>query len=281
MTFLKWAGGKTQLIPEIMNLLPDMKKIKGYIEPFIGGGSIFFHLKEQGYLEDKPVYLSDMNEYLINAYIVIRDNWRELIPYMEKLEKYNSEKIYYKIRDNFPDGLNTTEKAACFIYMNKMCFNGGMRVNSEGRFNQGFCQKEQANIFNMNEINQCSRLLNGININIMSYEKIVKISDIKEYFVYMDPPYDNVSHDGYTKDRFIEKRKYLLSTFRKLDELGCKVMLSNSSTAGIMKEFKDYNIKIVKAKRMFNANGEGRGAVDEVIITNYMQHRTQMNLADY
>lgn len=290
MTFIKWAGGKTQLIPEIANLLPDMKKIRGYAEPFIGGGSIFFYLKEQGYLDGKPVYLSDLNTNLIDTYKVIRGGWKELVPLLEKLEKEHSvggEKFFFKIRDNFPDGLDIMERAAQFIYLNKTCFNGMWRVNASGKNNIG-CGHPEKNIkiFDINRLKECSMMLNGIDINIgvMSFESVVRIPDMKDYWVYLDPPYDDIcksgNFDGYTEGGFV-KRHLLLTTFKRLDEMGCKVMMSNSSTPLIMNEFKNFTIKVIKAKRLIAGDGSKRGEVDELLITNYKPYSRQLNLADY
>lgn len=283
MSFLKWVGGKAQLLPKIADLLPDMKMIKGYAEPFIGGGAVFFYLKRHGYLEEKPVYLSDVNEDLINSYKTIRSNWKEVVPILEKLEKEHTEDFYYKLRDNFPGNMEGIERAAQFIYLNKACFNGTMRVNSDGKYNMGSGQKEKYNnrIFDINELNNCSKMLQGTNIGVMSYEHVMRIPDMDNYFVYCDPPYDNVGHVGYTSDRFIEKRAHLLGTFKKLDELGCKVMMSNNSTPEIMNEFEDYNIIVVKVKRLVCSVGENRGDVDEVIITNYKPPKKQRALWDF
>lgn len=293
MTFLKWVGGKTQLLPSIADLLPDMKKIKGYAEPFIGGGSVFFYLKRHGYLENKPVYLSDVNNYLIDTYKVVRNNWKEVLPLLEKMEKEHCESYYYNIRDNFPlEGLSTIEKASQFIYLNKACFNGQMRFNSDGKYNMGIGrnekvlegQKEKVNIFDLNELYDCSKILQGINIGVMSFEHVIRIPNIERYYVFMDPPYDDIGQNnfvGYTSDRFVDKRNYLFSTFKKLDELGCKVMLSNSYNKKILDEFKEYSINIVKAKRMVNCKGDERGEIDEVIITNYKPPKIQQTLGDF
>lgn len=285
-SFIKWAGGKNQLLPDIMSLLPDMKKITGYAEPFIGGGSVFFFLKEKGYLDKIPVYLSDTNIDLINTYKVLRSQWKELTPYLTTLENHHCEEQYYKIRNNYPSkNSNNIERAAQFIYLNKTCFNGQIRVNSDGRYNMGMGDKIEKSIFDIDTLHNCSVLLQNTNIGVMSFENIIKIPNLRDHFIYCDPPYDIIEGQnnfiGYQADKFEKKRHFLLPIFKKLDELGCKVMMSNSYSQTIIYEFKDYNINTVKAKRMINSKGDERGEINEVIITNYIPAYKQTGLADF
>lgn len=188
MTFIRWRGGKINLIPQLNELFPDMYSMNGYIEPFIGGGSIFFFLmkKYEGALKEKPIYLSDINPELINCYRVVRDKVNELISLLEKRQKLNNEKYFYSIRDIYPPGrgLDDIEKASMFIYLCNTCFGGEWRVNSEGRFNKAYGGQDNARIFDKEELLECSKLLKGVKLNIMSFENIVKIKNINNFFVY-------------------------------------------------------------------------------------------------
>jgi len=285
MTFIKWAGGKGQLLSQLSDLFPPMKNISGYCEPFIGGGSVFFFIERNGYLLNKPIYLSDINSKLITTYKMVRDNLSELINLLKKYEENHTEKLYYEVRDNFHNRQNPLIIAAEFIYINKSCFNGMMNVNKDGVLNAAFCQKEKVNLFDPIEIERCSKALKYAHIDTMSYEKVVDIAE-KDYFTFLDPPYDNIkdggqSYVGYTSDAFKTKRNYLLDTFRKLDEKGCKVMMTNHVTPWLMTQFKDYYITVVKAKRICAGDAEKRIPVDEVVVTNYKPTKKQFSMEDY
>jgi DNA adenine methylase len=285
MTFLKWMGSKNQLLEKLSTLFPDMKKIDGYSEPFIGGGSVFFYLERTGQLNDKYVYISDTNENLINTYKVIRNNFDELIPFLDKYQNEHNEELYYKIRDNYHlNNCNNIEKACQFIYLNKTGFNGMWRVNSDGVNNQSIGHKEKVNLYNYNQLKKDSIALQCANIGVMSYENVIKIPNLNNFFCFLDPPYDDIGNNnfvGYSSDGFKIKRNYLFSTFKKLDEMNCKVMMTNASTPWIQSQFKDYNIEIVKAKRMCAGKSEDRVPVDEVVITNYKPEKKQYNLLDF
>lgn len=285
MTFIKWCGGKNQLLSQLSDLFPNMKNLN-YAEPFLGGGSVFFYLERQGYLQNKSIYLSDINSKLISTYKIVRDNLKELIPLLKQYEDNHTEKLYYEVRDNFHNRQNPLIIAAEFIYLNKTCFNGIFNVNSKGIMNTSIGHKEKVNIFDPIEIERCSRALKYANIDTTSYEKIVDIAK-KDYFVYCDPPYDNIkdgnsqSFSSYTPDNFKQKRNYLLDTIRKLDEIGCKVMMSNASTPWMMSQFKDYYITVVKANRICAGDAEKRIPVDEVVITNYRTTTKQLRMEDF
>lgn len=286
MSFIKWFGGKGQLLSDLDNLFPPLKNIHGYVEPFLGGGSVFFYLESQGLLCNKNVYLSDVNSRLITTYKVVRDNLKELIELLKKYQEHHTEKLYYEVRDNYHDRQNPLIIAAEFIYLNKTCFNGGMRVNSNGIYNMGIGHKEKINLFDSIEIERCSKALQNAHIETKSFENIIDVCD-KDYFVFLDPPYDNIgdsgnsSFVGYTADSFIHKRKLLFDTFRKLDNIGCKVMMTNSSTPWLMSQFKDYYIKIVKAKRICAGKAEDRIPVDEIVVTNYKPIKKQKTMEDF
>lgn len=284
MTFLKWAGGKTQLLSELDELFPDINNIKGYVEPFLGGGSVFFHLMEKESfrsLNRKNIFLSDINPELINCYISVRDNLDELLLLLQEHQKEHCEDYYYKIRNSYLSKSNI-ERAAAFIYLNKTGFNGLWRVNKNGMPNVPIGHKEKIDIYDKHMINRSSQFLQHVNLNTMSFEKMLGIKNIDGYLVYMDPPYYDTDMKGnfvgYTSDNFTKKRQKLNDVFRYLDKFGCKVMLSNSHSPYIDILFKDFNIKILKARRMINSDGDKRGFVNEVVVMNYKESKKQKTI---
>lgn len=284
MTFLKWAGGKGGLLSDISELFPDINNISGYVEPFIGGGSIFFYVKER--LENKSALISDINPDLINTYRIVRDNVEELIISLKEHEKDHNETYYYNIRNKYPwVNIDNIERASRFIYLNKTCFNGLWRVNKDGKNNVPIGHKEKIEIFNRNELQRCSKLLKEVKINVMSFEDVLKIKNIDGFFVFLDPPYfdlpNNSNFTGYTKDDFhLSKKSLLLPVFRELDKRGCKLMLTNADSPIMYKLFKDYNISLIKAKRMINSDGKNRGHINEVVVTNYKPTIKQKNIME-
>ncbi len=287
-SFLKWAGGKSQILPELRDLFPNMNKISGYIEPFIGGGSVFFDIRKNfPFIKKENCFISDINSELINTYRVVRDHPDELIKELERHQKSHNEEYYYKIREIFPPGIgNNVEKAGMFIYLNKTCFNGLWRVNSSGKNNVPIGHKNFIEIFDRNNIFECSKLLNGVRIECMSFENILKIKDLylKDWLIFNDPPYLDVGEENFTQysqDGFhLTKRSLLISVFKELDNRGGFVMLSQSDNDMLKRQFKDYNIHIIKAKRMINSNGKGRGYVNEIVITNYQTTKRQKTIDD-
>lgn len=294
--FLKWAGGKSQLLDEIIQELPVyIKKLKKYVEPFVGAGAVFLCFLENKYFEE--YIINDINSKLINLYIVIRDNPQDLIKEIQELKtKYlnaeyeEREKLFYEIRDNFnnPDCIGI-KLAAYFVFLNKTCFNGLYRENSKGDFNVPFGKYGNPSFFDETQIMEISRLLCLKNEN---GEFIVKIlnksfSELEEYidkntFVYCDPPYRPVTVGGFTsynKSNFNDDAQILLRDFYKvIDAKGAKVMLSNSDPKNLDEKdnffddlYSDFNIKRVYAKRNINSIGSGRGKITELLITNYKE----------
>ncbi len=269
-TFLKWAGGKTQLLGQFTKFFPP--RIDRYFEPFLGSGAVFFFLRKSLYNPQK-IMLSDTNEELIRSFEFVRDNPKELMSLLKNHKENHSEDYYYEIRALEPSELPKIEAAARFIYLNKTCFNGLYRVNSKGKFNVPFGQYKNPRILNEKNLKQASALLRDVELKVQSFEKITR-SVKKGDFVYFDPPYmplsDTANFTTYTKENFLEKeQKKLAEVFRKLDKKGALVMLSNSNTAFIRNLYKDFRIEEVSAARFINCDSEGRGKIKELVILNY------------
>src|SRR3989344_961318 len=270
--FVKWAGGKHQLIEQFKPLFP--KKFNSYFEPFVGGGAVAFYVIQE-YMP-KKVVLSDINEELILAFNVIKTNVKRLIKKLKEHKKNhtkNSNKYYYKIRGLDSNKLSKIDKAARFIYLNRTCFNGLYRVNSKGKFNVPIGSYKNPDIVQEDKLKKISKLLKRVQIKVMSFEKVVNIAK-KGDFVYLDPPYypleNRNSFTTYTQGNFLEKeQKKLAEVFKRLDKKGCFVMESNSDTKFIKSLYKGFKIKKVKAKRMINCRVEGRGVINEMVIRNY------------
>lgn len=269
--FLKWVGGKRQLMPTIVAHLPNNIQSLNYIEPFIGGGAVLFHL------QPKKAIINDFNIELINTYEVIKNNVDELII---DLKKHENESVYfYNLRslDRTIEFQNLTlvQRASRIIYLNKTCFNGLYRVNNAGEFNAPFGRYKNPNIVNEPTLKAVSKYLNSNEITIQKgdYSKILDQAD-KNSFVYLDPPYHPLSESsnftGYIQGGWGEKEQIdLKNACDKLNKKGVKFLLSNSSANFIKDLYKDYNISIVKANRSINSNGADRGEIDEVLIKNY------------
>lgn len=264
---VKWVGGKRQLMFELIKNMP--KSYNRYFEPFIGGGALFFELQPE------QAYISDMNEELINLYSVVRDNVYELIKDLSKHEV--SKEYFLEIRnidrtEQYTE-LSDVERASRFIYLNRTCFNGMYRVNSQGQFNVPFGHYKNPRIIDENNLLNCSELLKKTEIKCADFSEIltkVKKGDL----VYFDPPYvplnETSSFTSYTKDGFdINMQFKLRDVCDELDNKGVKFMLSNSDTKLVNELYVNYEIKKVFASRQINANADGRGQITEVLVRNY------------
>jgi DNA adenine methylase len=300
--FLKWTGGKSRTLHLFKDYFPDINNIKGYIEPFLGGGSVYFYLRTNYNLDKKPIFLSDINKDLINCYRIVRDKNFELIKSLEIHEKYNrkiGEKYYIGLRDQFPNyNSNDIDNAATFIYLNKAAFANIWNVNGRGKMNVPYSRVPNLKIIDDGlKRGYYSNLLSGTNINAISFENILNIKDLEGYFAYLDPPYFNIKFNGrsdrnftgYSKDGFdLHHRTLLPGIFKKLDERGCKVMMSNANSSYVYKLFKDYNIKIIETNRITGISLSNidrdklRNAekLTEVIVTNYKPYKPTMKQMD-
>jgi len=274
--FLKWAGGKRQLLPEIVKYVPKRISKHTYYEPFIGGGALLFEL------QPPKAVINDTNKELINCYKVIRDSLDELMEELSKDKYSNSETSYYEMRDLDRStkkyaSLSEVEKAARIIYLNKTCYNGLFRVNSQGQFNVPFGRYKNPNFLDDAVLRAVNKYLNSNDITLLNQDFAEAVKDAKRGdFVYFDPPYDPVSETasftGYDVNGFNrDEQERLKEEFDALHKKGCKVMLSNSCTDFIMDLYKDYQDTIIKvrATRSINSNALKRGMVDEVLVLNY------------
>ncbi|MHA1796672.1 MAG: DNA adenine methylase [Promethearchaeota archaeon] len=258
--FLKWAGGKTQLIPELSKYVPI--RFNKYIEPFIGGGAFFF------YLNPGKAIISDSNEELIITYKAIRDNVEEII---EILEGYkNEEAFFYKIRSLDPNKLSDTERAARLIYLNKTCFNGLYRVNKKGEFNVPY-GKRNGEFLNREQLRDSSEFLQNVIILHSDYLETLKKYSKKGDFIFLDPPYYPVGKYSdfkrYTKEFFYHDDHVILKQeFDRLVKMGCHVLLTNSDHPVIMELYKDYEIKVIETKRLISSNPKTRIGKDIIVI---------------
>ena len=267
--FVKWAGGKRQLLPELKKRIP---KFTTYYEPFLGGGALLFDL------QPRKAVVNDFNKELVNTYNVIRD---DVVSLIKELSIYtNNIDFYYKIREldrnsSSFNQLSNIKKAARLIYLNKTCYNGLFRVNSAGEFNSPFGYYKNPNIVNEITLRAVSNYLNEADVTFFNGDFSESLKGIKKgAFVYFDPPYDPVSQSsnftGYTNIGFgKEEQIRLKEVCDELSKKGVKFLLSNSATPFILDLYSNYSISIIPAKRAINSNPNLRGNIEEVLIQNY------------
>lgn len=273
--FLKWAGGKQQLLADYEQYFPT--GFHRYFEPFLGGGAVFFHLRKTGRLPG-AAYLFDNNEELINAYIMVRDNPDELIKILAVHKERHCREYYYKIRnlDRRTSGLNALsapERAARTIYLNRTCYNGLYRVNKKGHFNVPAGRYKSPKILDAELLKADSCALQGVHLEVKDFRSVAKLAVPGDFF-YFDPPYHPLSKTssftGYTAGSFSEEdQRDLAAVFTRLTAKGCLCMLSNSHTPFIFELYKGFRVETVRANRAINANSNGRGAVTEAVVLNY------------
>lgn len=293
--FLKWAGGKTQLLPVIKENLPNnIGMLTRYVEPFVGAGAVFFSLVKENHFEE--YIINDINEKLINLYRVIRDDVETLIleltniraEYMALVDIEAKGEYFYARREEFNvTEILTTRMAALFIFLNKTCFNGLYRENANGGFNVPFNKSKSPSMFEEEQLREISRLLNIRNAQGNSKVQIFNLSfeELDEYidnhtFVYLDPPYRPITKGGfnsYNKSSFNDEDQQRLAHFyREMHTKGASLMLSNSDPKNLDErdEFFDelysgFNIMRVNANRMINSDGKARGSISEILVCNY------------
>lgn len=259
--FLKWAGGKTQLINEIIKYIP--KNYNKFIEPFIGAGALFF------YLEPEKGIIADSNHELINTYEVIRDNPYELIEELCKFE--NIEEEFYKVRNWEINALSNVKRAARLIYLNKTCYNGLFRVNKKGDFNTPFGKRVNPTICDKEVLIAASKVLVNKIILHNDFEDILNLYAEANDFVFLDPPYMPVGKYSdfkrYTIDYFNEEDHIRLKRqFDRLVIMGAYPIITNSDAPFILDLFKGYDVKIINTRRSISSNAKTRKGKDIIII---------------
>jgi DNA adenine methylase len=283
--FLKWAGGKSQLLDEIEQRLPhglSSGEISTYVEPFVGGGAVFFYIA-QNYPSIKRFCLFDINQDLVNCYNAVKTGVKSVIDDLRILEgkflarKNSSRKdFYYHIRTEF----NADRSPAKLIFLNKTCYNGLYRVNRNNEFNVPFGGYENPTICDEENLEATSTILQDVEVIAADFEGSERYIN-KTCFVYLDPPYRPISptasFTSYAKGDFTEEDQIRLAEFcRCIHDRGAKLLLSNSDPKNenpndhfFERHYKGFAIERVKAARVINCKASGRGEIDELIITNY------------
>jgi DNA adenine methylase len=261
--FLKWAGGKSELLPEIAKRLP--KSFGTYWEPFIGGGALYFRLSPAS------AVISDANEELAHCYQIVRDRVEELIAALKKHS--NNKEHFLRIRKMQPWHLDPVERAARLIYLNKTCYNGLFRVNQRGEFNVPFGRYENPRICDDAGLREAARVLQGAEVLCRDFRHLLYKAKPGD-FIYFDPPYtplsETSSFTAYSDAPFDQReQKALKQVFNALAERGCHVMLSNSDTESTRRLYHKFNVQAVQASRAINCRADKRGKISELIVTNY------------
>lgn len=258
--FLKWAGGKTQLLDELYKVAP--KKYSKYIEPFLGGGALFFHLRP------KNAILADANYELINCYKVVRDDVERLINNLSDFK--NEEKFYYKIRSLNPEKLDNVKRAARFIYLNRTCYNGLYRVNKKGEFNVPFGRYKNPKICDEKKLYEAHQVLQGTKLICADYKAILRRYSQENDFIFLDPPYHpidpNSNFQRYTKEFFYEEDHIeLRDEVNRLVKIGAKVIETNSNTDFVNDLYNVYESKVINTKRLISSKSTSRVGEDLII----------------
>ena len=278
--FIKWAGGKSQLIQQFKRFMPDSLDGRGYVEPFVGGGALFFYVKQN--LNPKKCTIMDINPELINVYNQIQGNVENFIDCLSTLkQEYIREGItideqklfYYSVRSQH-NIVDATERAARFVFLNKTCFNGLHRLNSKGEFNVPIGNYKSPEIYLPEHLRMTSKLLQGVNIIVGSYTKVTDYVEDND-FVYFDPPYEPLSRTSsftsYTKEDFTQSDQRGLRDLAESLSNRCPIMLSNSTAEYIetLYDTEPFQKFYVSARRSINSKSARRGAINELLVTTY------------
>ena len=269
--FLKWAGGKTQLLPELLTRVPKTFHI--YLEPFLGGGALFFALNP------KTAILNDSNRELIETYRAVQTQPESLIERLNDHASKHSEAYFYEVRAQVVNPTDTIAIAARLIYLNKTCYNGLYRVNQKGQFNVPFGGYANPTICDQENIRLCSNVLQGVKLTSLDYREFFSRYGNDGDFTYLDPPYIPRSRysdfDRYSKDKFgIGEQIELANTYKDLVCRGVHAVLSNSSTTLSEKLYRNFKSNTVRANRAINKKGELRGKIDEIIVLPHITMNT-------
>ncbi|MBN2576390.1 MAG: DNA adenine methylase [Deltaproteobacteria bacterium] len=266
--FIKWAGGKTQLLPQLARFYPPKGSVERYIEPFLGSGAVFFHVKAM--VEPRHVLLWDNNRELVDTFKAVQEDVDRVIKLLARYRARHSKEFFLGMREKRPK--SRAGKAARLIYLNKTCFNGLYRVNSRGIFNVPFGRHENPKLFNETWLRQAARALAEARIEAEDFRLLESEARAGD-FIYFDPPYHPLSKTSYftayTRDLFGQaEQEKLAALCRALDRKGCLLMLSNSDTPLVRRLYKDFEIREVSARRSINSKAERRGAIYELVVLN-------------
>ncbi len=271
--FVKWAGGKRQIMDKLLQYKPE--KFKRYYEPFVGGGAFLLELAPS------HATINDSNKELTYVYKCLRNKrlYKKFVELCKMHEANHSDDYYYQVRDldrkkTAYAKMTIPEKAARCVYLNKACFNGLYRVNGKGFFNVPSAKREKVKCFDDENMAALHKYFSGKKPVILNKDFALAVKTVKAGdFVYFDPPYDLVgeqSFTSYTAGGFDKSEQVRLrDLIVELTKKGVLVMESNANTPFIQELYKDFNIHVINAKRMINSKGDGRGDVEEVVITNY------------
>jgi DNA adenine methylase len=267
--FLKWAGGKTQLLQQYQPLFPS--QFDNYYEPFLGGGAVFFYLFQE-HLSGFKAVLSDVNEELINMYRCVQTDVDALIKELESHQAKHDSEYYYQIRAQ--KNRKSVKKAARIIYLNKTCFNGLYRENSKGQFNVPIGRYKNPTICNAELLRADSLALQGVKLEVRDFYNVLDDAKTDQDFVYFDPPYYPLSNTSqftsYSRYNFNEEDQFRLrDVFAELASRGVKVMLSNSDCPFIRELYEEFPIHEFSAARSINSKGTHRGKISELVVTSY------------
>jgi DNA adenine methylase len=266
--FLKWAGGKSQLLPQFERLYPK-GPIGTYIEGFLGSGAVFFHVAAK--LKPERTVLCDNNEELIRTFEAVRKDVEGVLSLLRSHKKKHGLQYFHRMRTYKPT--TPTTSAARLIYLNKTCFNGLYRVNSKGGFNVPIGRYTNPRIFDEDELRQASRALRDAKLRTSDFRELPTFAEEGD-FIYLDPPYhprsDTAYFTSYTRTAFgVADQEELAAVFAALARRKCKVMLSNSDTPLVHKLYRGFRIEKVSARRNINSRAERRGPIDEVVVLSY------------
>ena len=301
--FIKWAGGKGQLLSQLDEHLPQILSEREftYIEPFVGGGAMLFHMLQK-YPHIERVVINDINPYLTTAYRVVKDEPKELIERLSvlehdyfALESEEAKKAFFLgVREIFnEEDLDAVDRTKYLMFLNRTCFNGLYRVNSRGKFNVPFGRNLNPTICNADTIKADSELLNRVDVVILNgdFEQTINYFNANGLnFFYFDPPYRPLSttssFNSYAREEFNDAEQLRLRDYcRMLNDMGALWMLSNADCSAKNPEdlffedaYRDFNIHRVYASRSINANPQKRGKLTELLINNYLQVNNNANV---
>ena len=269
--FLKWAGGKGQLLDELTPLVAMAKPFGRYHEPFVGGGALFFALCRHEALPRKLAFLSDTNVRLMDAYRGVKDDVDRLIDLLKAHKQEHCSEHYYAVRAHVPE--DPMVRAARIIYLNRTCYNGLFRENSKGQFNVPMGDYRNPAICDERNLMAAAKALRKAKLETRPFESVLDYVSEGD-FVYFDPPYDPVSKTAsftaYAQGGFGEDaQRQLAEVFAKLDKRGVKVLLSNSYTPLVRGLYEPFTIDKVYATRRVNSRAHLRGKVSEALVRNY------------